>query len=406
MDRLAVQYLEGGPDIAHIAPRDAQRRLHLAFGCLPISDVLVGWNLPEPLIRVCVEETNRASARLYRWHPLLTGDGTFVPRLEWQSVGLGGDPIPGFRGMPEFTFVCPNRPEVRAGVLGHLREVCESGLYQGIFLDRIRYPSPAPDPAAFLACFCEDCCRAAAAEGFDLEAARRCIDELLSSPDGVQSAVNVLLNRRATDAALDDPNLASLGAFLEFRAQIVSRFVQEAGRVIRASGLKVGLDCFSPCVAYMVGQDLRALDSFCDWVKIMTYGHTLGPAGLPFEILALASWLTEQHGLKEPDALACVSRATRLALPSTRHELRRRGLLSAALADQVYRARCSGIRSLLAGVELVELKGISNLSPAQIRSDLRAIRSAKPDGVVLSWDLWHIPLDRLDLVRDVWMLDQ
>jgi hypothetical protein len=405
MDHLAVQYLEDGPGIAHIVPADAQARLHLAFERVPLSDVLVGWNLPESLIRVCVEETNRASARLYRWHPLLTGDGTSMPRSEWQSVGLGGTPVSGFQDMPEFTFVCPNRPVVRAGVLDHLRELCASGLYQGIFLDRIRYPSPAQDPAVFLACFCEDCCRVAAAEDFDLDAARRSIGELLSSPEGAQAAVNALLDCSATDAALTDPNLASLHAFLDFRARTVFRFVQEASRVIRKSGLEVGLDCFSPCLAHMVGQDLGALDSCCDWIKIMTYGHALGPAGLPFEMLALTSWLTNRHALKEPEALACVARAARLTLPSTRHELHGHGLPSAALADEVYRARRSGVRHLLAGIELVELKGISSLAPAQIVADLQAIRSARPDGLVLSWDLWHIPLERLDLVRNVWTLD-
>ena len=83
---------------------------------------------------------------------MLTGDGVFMPRPEWQAVGLRGERVPGFRGMPEFTFVCPNRPAVREAVLARLHDAIRGGDYQGVFLDRIRYPSPAADPTRWLAC--------------------------------------------------------------------------------------------------------------------------------------------------------------------------------------------------------------------------------------------------------------
>ena len=122
-----------------------------------MSHVLLGWNLPAALLEACARESNVAGARLYRWDPTLTGDGSFVPRQEWQTVGLGGSPVPGFQDRPEFTFVCPNRPGVVEAVAEHLLDIAAEGRYQGLFLDRIRYPSPAADPARLLACFCEDC---------------------------------------------------------------------------------------------------------------------------------------------------------------------------------------------------------------------------------------------------------
>ena len=56
MVTFAVQYLEDVPDVAAIAPSDARAKLHVAFELLPISYVLLGWNLPEPLISACREE--------------------------------------------------------------------------------------------------------------------------------------------------------------------------------------------------------------------------------------------------------------------------------------------------------------------------------------------------------------
>ncbi len=61
-----------------------------------------------------------------------------------------------------------------------------------------------------------------------------------------------------------------------------------------------------------------------------------------------------------------------------------------------------GRSRLLAGIELVEIPGISELEPAQIEADLRAIQAAGADGLSLSWDLWQMPLERLELVRSVW----
>jgi len=396
---FAIQYLEDGPAVAAIAPGDARARLRAACERLPISLVLLGWNLPPALVQTCGEEAARAGAHLFRWQPLLTGDGTFVPRPEWRTIGPDGEPVSGFRGMPEFTFVCPNRPTVREAVLNHLHDMLRSDDYRGVFLDRIRYPSPAVDPTSLLACFCDDCQRVALAEGFDLEAARWRIRRWVTTPEHALSFVRVLLDPLAP--ASSDPALAALRAFLDFRARSITRFVRAAADLVHAEGLAVGLDCFSPALTYMVGQDLSALDPLCDWIKIMAYGHTLGPAGVPFELLDLADWLVGQRWASELQALEWLSLATRLELPRTRAALRERGLAPEALAAETRRARAAGVSTLLAGIELVEIEGVTRLDPAQITADLQAFRAAGADGLVLSWDLWYIPLERLELVRAI-----
>jgi hypothetical protein len=400
MKTLAVQYLEDGPGVAAIAPGEARAQLREALERLPIAYVLLGWNLPPVLINACREETSRAGAQLFRWHPLLTGDGTFVPRPEWQTVGLDGERVEGFRGMPEFTFVCPNRPAVREAVLSHLRSALQRGDYAGVFLDRIRYPSPAADLSRQLACFCDDCQRAAWAEGLDLKATHQHIQALLATPERIGPFVRALLD--ASSAGTSNPDLAALRAFLDFRARSVTRLVQAVADAIHAAGLAVGLDCFSPALAPLVGQDLGALSAHCDWIKIMSYGHALGPASLPFELLDLADWLVDERSVNETQALEWLSLATHLPLPPTRAALAERGLAPEALAAETQRGRAAGVSPLLAGIELVEIKGVAQLDRQQIVADLHAFYNGGADGLVLSWDLWHIPLERLDLVRAVW----
>jgi hypothetical protein len=381
-------------------PTDARAKLHAAFEQLPISYVLLGWNLPEPLVSACREEATQEDAQLYLWYPLLTGDGAFVPHPKWRTIGLQGEPVPGYRGMAEFTFACPNRPAVREAVLDHLGRVLERGDFDGVFLDRIRYPSPASDPTRWLACFCDDCGRAATADGLDLEAVRQSTQRLLTTPDRVPSFLRASLGPAPLEPT--DPDVALVVAFLDFRARSISRFVQAAARLIHGEGLVVGLDCFSPALTRLVGQDLGTLDACCEWIKVMVYGHTLGPAGLPFELLDLATWLTEKGLATETRALEWLSQATGLRLPPSRNALRVHGLEPSALHAEIARARTSGIDRLLAGVELVQLPGVTYLHPEQITADLRAFHAAGADGLVLSWDLWHVPPERLALVRAIW----
>lgn len=396
---LAVQYLESST-LAKITPDDAQDRLRAALERLPISLVILGGEWPDTFVAACAEEADRAGAQLFCWHSLLTGGSSFAIQPEWQCIGLNGKPVTGFQGKPEFTFACPNRPQARQAALDHLRDVLRRRPWRGVFLDRIRYPSPAADPASMLACFCDDCHRAATSAGLDLDVAQQSIGQLVATPERAASFVRTLLDPLAP--ALPDPDLMALRASLDFRARSVTRLVQTAADLVHASGLAVGLDCFSPALTCMVGQDLGALNQHCQWIKIMSYAHTLGPAGIPFELLGLADWLMDRQGVSEPDALDWLAQATRLPLPHSRVELRERGLSPEALAAQVKRGRAARVGTLFAGIELVEMEGVTHLNQAQITNDLRAVRGAAPDGLVLSWDLWQIPLERLELVRAIW----
>jgi hypothetical protein len=397
---LAVQYLEDGPGVARIPPQEAADRLRQAFALLPVSHVLIGWHLPDSVLGACAEETARARSQLFLWHPLLSGSATLQPLPEWRAIGLDGAPVPAFQGMPEFTFLCPNRPDVRSAVLAQLESALSLHDYQGVFLDRIRYPSPTEDPGSALACFCADCRTAARGEGLDLQAVGQAVRALTTTPRGALSFVRVLLDRSALEA--EDPNLELVRRFLGFRKASVTRLVRDAAAIARRRGSAVGLDCFSPSLAPMVGQDLGALDKACDWIKVMTYGHALAPAGLPHELLNLADWLVTRRALDRTRVLDWLSAASRLPLGPTAEAVRKEGLPPEALASELRRARSAGVRTLLAGIELVEIGGGARLQPEQITADLKAFQSAGVDGLVLSWDLRRIPLDRLALVRRVW----
>ncbi len=389
MTIFAAQYLESAPE--GVSPAEVRRRLRQAFERLPLSLILLGWSLPPKLENAAAEETARHGARLFRWQPWLTGDAHTDLPPEWHMLGAGGSPIPGHNNAPDFTFVCPNRSGVADFLGERLEGIAARGLYQGIFLDRIRFPSPAKDPASHLGCFCKHCTRLAADAGLDLEPVRRF---LLSAPTDANCARG-LVRGLCGKPDVDNP----LDAFLDFRYHSITHTVTTAKRQAKSLGLSLGLDCFSPSLTRMVGQDLRALDKVSDWIKLMIYPRVLGPAGLPFELADLVLWFVHQ-GAEEEQALEIVSEATGLTLPETLAEIRLAGLGSDTMAKEIRRGSEMGVTNLLAGIAMVNLKGIHWVTAEQITNDLQSARSA--NGLVISWDLWQTPLEHLDTIRMLW----
>jgi hypothetical protein len=388
MTIYAVQYLEYLPQEA--TPAAVQKRLREACTRLPITMVLLGWELPEAIEQAVADEASRLNLRLFRWQPWLTGDsGTEFPP-EWAVRGLDGAYIPGHKQLPEFTFACPNRSGVTDFLSERLESIAARGLYQGLFLDRIRFPSPTADPATHLGCFCSTCTRLAADRGLDLREVQLRLQGLLSTPYRALSLACGLLDPY-------EPGTQALQDLLTFRLESINRTVEVAYRQAAAHHLALGLDCFSPTLSPMVGQDLSSLNAFCEWIKLMIYPRVWGPAGLSFELLALANWLIQQYSLNEKDVFAELSRASELPLPAHRSALRKKGLDSSVIALEIQRGRDLYITKLLAGIALVDLPGIHHATPAQIQSDLHACQSA--DGLVLSWDLWHIPFSVLDSIH-------
>jgi len=378
MKTVAAQYLEYTPRDA--TPAGVRRRLRAAFKLLPLSIVILGWDLPKRLEDAVAEETARHNALLYRWHPLLASDAGFALPADWQPISLHGKPVPGFKGLPEFTFICPNRTDVQEWIAERIEVAARRGIYQGLFFDRMRFPSPAENPEGHLACFCRYCRRIASDSGLDLESVRGRIESGLVDADHTRDFVRALFTPK---------DASPLEAFFKFRSNSITHIVQYAARLARSHGLSIGLDCFSPVLTRMVGQDLAALNKNCDWIKLMTYPRVFGPAGLPFELNALSKWLRGRYGVNETEAAQVVGSATGLSFSS-------KSLDSECVGHEIQRGRSAGISNLLAGIALVEVEGIHAPTLAQIQGDLAACHNA--DGLVLSWDLWHIKPEYISAV--------
>ncbi len=391
---LTIQYLENSPQISNLDPQQVIKRLRKAGELLPITHVLIGWRLPEKLLEACRRESERMGAKFMRWHPLMTGDGVFKPNPRWQVIGLSGQRVRRFQNLEEFTHVCPNNPEAMEANLRHLDDLINPGVYEGFFLDRVRYPSPTIGIPDALGCFCVSCKKAASANGFSLSDVQQLITGLLGDKKGTINLVRALFGKYEH---LDSSACNLLTRFFLFRTESIARFAAEASNKLRLAGMEIGMDCFAPCLAYQVGQNLSLLGKISDWIKIMTYAYTFGPAGIPYELSGLLETLISTGGLAEKDAMALLKEVTGLPLPESRESLEKEGISSQALFMEVERGVSSTMLPILAGFELVGDIKSAHLNSSKIETNLKMIKKANPHGIAISWDLLKITDEKLEL---------
>ncbi|MCS6907864.1 MAG: hypothetical protein RML93_08280, partial [Anaerolineales bacterium] len=284
---ITIQYLEPAPETASLQPDEVILKLQQALDRLPFTHLLIGWEIPERILEACKKFTEQYAIKFLRWHPLLTYNQEPIdPAL--RVINLYNQPISGFQNLPEFTFFCPNHPEARERILANLSVQIQTGLYDGFFLDRIRYPSPSTDPYRYLGCFCLSCQEIARDFNLDFVNVR---SELLQAEHKAQFLPSFL--RYLAAAQPHHPAVQPLPEFqrfMRFRSRSITAILQEVIAEIKGKNLEVGLDAFSPSLAYMVGQNLDEITPLADWTKVMSYAHTMGPAGIPYELSQLAQF--------------------------------------------------------------------------------------------------------------------
>ena len=196
-----------------------------------------------------------------------------------------------------FRFVCPNNPAAREKTVRRLRELLARYDFAGVFLDKIRLPSPANSVDETLSCFCGHCRDAAKDVGLDLDSvikilADGAIDPCALRPEATGEGASSWLGALVAGSPI-------LSRFLRFRADSVDRARGGARRGSAAHGAEgIARPVLAlPCPPGRPG--LPAPKQHCDWAKPMTYRLALGPAGLRLEIPALIGGVARRFGIDE-----------------------------------------------------------------------------------------------------------
>jgi hypothetical protein len=308
-----------------------------------------------------------------------------------RSRGWGGWAEKGGRVEETFRFVCPNNPAARRKTVTRLRQLLARHDFPGVFLDKIRFPSPANGVDEMLCCFCGHCRDAASRVDLDLDSVVKILADRVVDP-----CVSPAETRGEQAYSWLDALLAGnpiLSRFLRFRADSVTALVAELADEARRVGRKVTLDLFSPCLAPLVGQEYRRLKSLCDWVKPMTYRLALGPAGLRLEIPALIKGVASRFGLAEARILEWSARHAAFDRDMLLESRERAVPMPFVQAEIDAAVRALAPVPAYFGLELVRQPGVIDVDPAHVVDMVKAGRAANAAGLVISWDLMHAPDD-------------
>ena len=308
-----------------------------------------------------------------------------------RSRGWGGWAEKGSGVEETFRFACPNNPAARQKAIGRLRELLARYAFAGVFLDKIRFPSPANGVDEMLSCFCDHCRDAAERVDLDLDTVVKALADRAIDPGG---------SLGETRGDEPSPWLVALLAgspvlsrFFRFRADSVARLVGELAEEAQRMGRKVSLDLFSPCLAGLVGQDYARLKRHCDWAKPMTYRLAQGPAGLRLEIPALIEGVASCFGLYEERIVEWSARHAAFdsdMLLETRQSAVPISFIQAEIDAAV---RALAPVPVYFGLELIRQPGVIDVDPAHVADMVKAGRAANAAGLVISWDLMHAPID-------------
>jgi len=329
---------------------------------------------------VIIEVARRFNTEVHLWYPVL------ADRLDGQDPdegsrvrSVGGYLGYGHHGLWEgfeesgesFLFHCPQDSEVIEHSITEVRSLLDIHGFSGVFLDRIRYPSPANGIEMLLSCFCDRC---GAVNHSSTQDALRFWGELCQSGEFL---------------SWDDLIIKSgLEELFDSRTKHITDLVTSIGDGIDRSKYLIGLDLFSPALASLVGQDYCRLAEICDWIKAMTYTKAVGPAGLPLEVSSLISALQTLNPQVTADQ---ASRWVEALLGFDENSIPSFG--RKVLQQEIQRAKTAVANhsELVVGVELVDHPQFpTTVSPQEAKELIDGVRDSK-QSLIACWNLLYIP---------------
>ncbi len=394
------------PDDAAGRERELARTLDRARSSLNFDAVLV-WARGDPQSLEWIRRYGAGSGlETYLWFPVLADppDGPvpeeaqvvdFLGQRGWGQLGRWEKLGAFASGEERFEFVCPNQEGTVERIFERYRALVDRTGFDGVFLDRIRFPSPAVGFEMLYSCFCGSCRSRYRREiGGELaEQIRQAgshLERLRTDP------VPVLRGARALHEAIYPPPMRG---FLDFRSRSVSRVVETFASFARGKGKKVGLDLFSPSLAGLVSQEYGLLSGAADWIKPMLYCHTNGPAGVPLELRLLVAALRRlSPGLEEREALGLFGALLKTPLPAGSRELEEKGVPEELIGSEmrlIERMQLPQSVRVYAGIEAMDLPGICSISEPILDRYAAAIGRSGAHGLIVSWNLIDMPAANL-----------
>jgi len=347
--------------------------------------------------------------KTYLWYPILADIPGF--KIEQEQAVETFDGLHGYgkngrwdklgEGEEDFLFLCPNDEEhIRRIFDQYQNKIKESG-FDGVFLDRIRFPSPSNGFELLFSCFCKSCLNKFYSNyGEDLESYRNQAKTVFKKFKTID--VNYLQTCQSfSDIIIRD----SLKKFYDFRKQNIYQVLKMFADKAKQMGKLVGVDLFAPSLAPLVSQDYQLLAKTCDWIKPMIYCHTSSPAGLPLELYCLIRAILDINpALDEGQLIREISRIIGVDLPTQINDLLKNGISEHIIYSEMQRIKEFNLPesvNIYVGIEAVQIPKVCNIDRSILKKYLESFIKTDAKGIILSWNLLKTSDENLKIVGDI-----
>ncbi len=359
------------------------------------------YGIYEDFIRIC----NEFEIESYLWVPILSD----IPghEISKEQLTLNYDGSRGYgktgqwrnpnQGEENFLFICPNNRNAVNELFRSFRNTVDNFNFNGVFLDRVRYPSGTNGIESLFSCFCKYC------------SSKFYYKYKLSLNEYIRKVKGLLNNlKKITNEDIERwPNfeymweLFEIKKFMDFKSFSIYGIVKKFSDYARAKSKKVGADLYSFSLSKIVSQDYKKLQDCCDWIKPMMYCHTEGPAGIPLEIFCLINaFKIINNNLDEKSVLKFFENFIGVELPGSSGSLLEKGIPEEFLSVEMKKIKNLGLSSELKiypGFEAVKIPGLCVIGERILGDYIKQIYD-KVEGFIASWNLLDIPESNLKLI--------
>lgn len=345
-----------------------------------IDALIVGWSENMEVYRGLRDYTSQEGIKLWLWFPVFSEHSARGGFRQQVNIGTG-EPFGAkvFDGDESFDFSCPSQKGLSDTLLRIYDDVYSAVEFDGVFLDRIRYPSMTMGLEALFGCGCEDCFAWFEAKGLSKEEIVECYERIQNRIKDVTCDNPLEIEGYQNGSyTFSDPALSRL---LALRRERISDTVKSLADGFQKRGLLIGMDLFAPFLSVFVGQDYLKLGAMADFVKPMLYRYTYTPAGVYFELDAMAKALSGD----DPHAFARRSGYLKniLGLYGDGSEFFRRELE----AIKYFERQLGAEGRFIPGIELHTVKERPPVRREDICANVDALEKAGFNGRVACWDI-------------------
>jgi hypothetical protein len=384
--------------------RNVKTKVQNITQILPLKFLIVGAYEEVELFNLLTSRLDRPTEQVFLWFNVLS-DYENIKKSEAIIDYKGVQHAEGWSGWKDpkdvtetFQFGCVNRPDTQKKVLAHLDRLLASyPNFDGVFIDKFRFPSPAMGLDSLFSCFCPYCYKAADKVGLNLDDVRKAfhnpqtqiISEMLKIPGGAPwLEALVKLN-------------PILSKFIKFRADSISKFVKSIYNLLNQHKKALVYDILSPGLAPLVGQDYSTLSQYAEWGKSITYRMAKAPGSLRLEILKLVDQLSTYLNRSNESCLEWLKTVIPEFKGTTIDYIDQYGVPLKVMERELNNAvSLFKPKPIYMGLEVVSYPGVINIKPQNVRDMMKIGLKAGVSGAVLSWDLMHTKLENIRAIKE------